>query len=142
MNLIDANLLLYAYNSASEHHVAARRWIEQLFSSPQPVGLASISVLAFLRLSTSSRVFARPLSEREAIAIVGEWLSLPQVRIFDPGPRFWAVFTGLILDGQVRGALMSDAFLAAIAIENGLVLCTNDRDFSRFDELRALNPLT
>jgi hypothetical protein len=139
--LIDANLLLYAYNSSSEHHQIARQWIERVFSSAEPVGLAWITILAFLRLATNSRVFARPLSERDAVAIVDQWLGVPAVRVFDPGPRQWSILTGLILNGQVRGPLMMDACLAAIAIEHGLVLCTNDKDFTRFEGLRVFNPL-
>jgi len=141
VKLIDANLLLYAYNSSSERHQAARRWIETVFSSAEPVGLAWITILAFLRIVTNSRALAKPLSERAAVAAVHQWLRLPSVRVFDPGPRHWSILSGLILDGQVRGPLMTDACLAAIAIEHGLVLCTNDRDFSRFDGLRVFNPL-
>jgi uncharacterized protein len=141
VNLIDANLLLYAHNSATEQHRVARRWIEGVFSSAEPVGVAWMTILAFLRVATNPRVFARPLSERDAVKIVGEWLSIPSVRVYEPGPRFWTILSGLILHSQVRGPLMSDAYLAAIAIEHGLVLCTNDRDFSRFDGLRVFNPL-
>lgn len=142
MNLVDVNLLLYAYNSSSEHHQRARQWIEHVFSSPEPVGLTWIAILAFLRIATNSRAFERPLSERDAVAIVDQWLRVSAVRIFEPGPRYWSILTSLILDGQVRGPLMTDACLAAIAIEHGLVLCTNDRDFSRFDGLRVFNPLS
>jgi toxin-antitoxin system PIN domain toxin len=141
MNLIDANLLLYAYNSATEQHHAARRWIEGVFSSAEPAGLTWVTILAFLRLATNPRVFARPLSERDAVTIVDQWLRVPAVRVFDPGPRHWTILSGLILTGQVRGPLMTDAYLAAIAIEHGLVLCTNDKDFTRFDGLRVFNPL-
>jgi hypothetical protein len=141
VNLIDANLLLYAYNSSSEHHRAARLWIERVFSSAEPVGLAWVAILAFLRIVTNPRALPKPLSERDAVAVVDQWLRVPAVRVFDPGPRHWTILSGLIRNGQVRGPLMIDACLAAIAIEHGLVLCTNDRDFSRFDGLRVFNPL-
>ena len=64
------------------------------------------------------------------------------VRVFDPGPRHWSIYSGLILNSQVRRSLMTDAYLAAIAIEHGLVLCTNDKDFTRFTGLRVFNPLS
>lgn len=141
MNLIDANLLLYAYNTSSDRHRLARQWIEQVFSSPEPVGLSWITILAFLRIATNPRAFQKPVSERDALKIVDEWLSIPQVRVFEPGPQFWTILSRLVLDGQARGPLMTDAYLAAIAIEHGLVLCTNDKDFARFDGLRVFNPL-
>lgn len=45
-----------------------------------------------------------------------------------------------MVDGQVRGPLITDAQLAAVTIEYGGVLCTTDRDFARFPLLRWKNP--
>jgi hypothetical protein len=98
VNLIDANLLLYAYNASSNHHSRAMKWLEGVFSSTQPVGLAWVVILAFLRITTNLRAFERPLSEREAVAIVSQWLNRPAVRVFDPGPRHWDIYSGLILN--------------------------------------------
>jgi predicted nucleic acid-binding protein len=36
--------------------------------------------------------------------------------------------------------LVMDAFLAALALENGATLVTTDRDFSRFPRLRLHDP--
>jgi predicted nucleic acid-binding protein len=41
----------------------------------------------------------------------------------------------------VAGNLATDAHLAALAIEHGCVLCSNDADFGRFPGLRWVNPL-
>lgn len=142
MNPIDVNLLLYAYNYSSQHHNAARLWIERVFSSNEPAGLAWITVPAFLRIVTNSRALRKPLSLRHAAAVADQWLRVPAVRLFDPGPRHWTILSSLIRNGQVRGPLIADACLAAIAIEQGLVLCTNDRDFSRFDGPRVFSPLS
>ncbi|MDQ2774245.1 MAG: hypothetical protein M3Y57_04855 [Acidobacteriota bacterium] len=43
---------------------------------------------------------------------------------------------------QASGPLVSDAVLAALAIENGATLASTDQDFSRFSGLRWVNPLT
>jgi toxin-antitoxin system PIN domain toxin len=139
--LIDANLLLYAYNASSEHHPTAKSWIERVFSSSEPVGLAWVTILAFQRIVTNSRALERPLSEREAVSIVNGWLALPAIRVFDPGQRHWVIFSELVRASQARGPLIMDAHLAAIAVEHGLVLCTNDKDFTRFAGLRVCNPL-
>ena len=141
MILIDANLLLHAYNSSSDHHQAARRWLEVAFSQPEPVRLAWVTVLAFLRIGTNPRAFEYPLSTAEASAIVSEWLEQPAVAILDPGERHWTILSGLLRTAQACGALVMDAHLAALAIEHGATLCTSDRDFTRFSGLRISNPL-
>lgn len=141
MILLDANLLLYAYNSSSEHHAAARRWLEEVFSRPQPVRLAWASVLAFLRISTNPRAFPYPLSPEEACETVASWLERPMVACLDPGERHWAILSQLLTTTQARGPLVPDAHLAALAIEHGATLCTTDQDFTRFPDLRLFNPL-
>jgi predicted nucleic acid-binding protein len=44
------------------------------------------------------------------------------------------------VEAQVTGPLVMDAFLAALAIENGATLVTTDRDFARFPKLKVTNP--
>lgn len=141
MILVDANLLLYAYMARSEQHAAARAWVEKTFAGPLPVRLAWTTVLAFLRISTNPALSGRPLRMDEAAAVVDEWLAQSAVDILTPGEGHWEILRGLLRSAQVRGALTSDAHLAALAIEHGATLCTCDRDFTRFPNLRTLNPL-
>ena len=141
MILVDANVLLYAYHPRAEQHEACKRWIEAAFSGPAPVFLAWITILAFLRIGTSPRVFDRPLSMTEANAVVASWLEAPAVSILEPGERYWEIFSDLSVSAQVSGALVTDAALAALAIEHGAAVCTTDRDFTRFAELKLLNPV-
>ena len=141
MILVDANLLLYAYNASTEHHAAARTWLEKTLSGSQPVRLAWVTLLAFLRIGTNSRVYPHPLTVAEAVSAVSEWLKVPAVAILEPGEGHWEILAGLITANQASGALVMDAHLAALAIEHGATLCTTDQDFSRFPGLRILNPL-
>ncbi len=141
MILIDANVLLYAYDETSARHAMARAWLESVFSSPEPVGLSWVTLLAFLRIGTDPRAVRRPLSPVEASAIVGSWLQRPNVNVLQPTERHWVVLSRLLTDGQARGPLVMDADLAALAIEHGATLCTVDRDFSRFPGLDVVNPL-
>ena len=141
MILIDANLLIYAYNSGSREHEGARPWLEGVLSQPEPVGLTWMTLLAFMRITTTSRLMAQPFSLEEVVSIVDEWLALPQVVVLDAGPRHWEILRGLLLAGQASGALVMDAELAALAIEHGASLCTTDRDFARFAGLKVENPL-
>lgn len=141
MILIDANLLLYAYDAASPHHAAARRWLVDLLSRPEPVGLPWLTVLAFLRIATNPRAFASPLAIEEAAQVVSEWLALPNIVTLGPGERHWEILKGLLGAAQARGPLVMDAHLAALAREHGAVLATTDRDFARFPGLHWRNPL-
>lgn len=141
MILIDANLLLYAYNSSSVQHRASRAWLETMFSGTELVRFAWVTLWAFLRISTNPRVFEQPLSIADAEAAIASWLACPVAGILDPGERHWDILRRLLHDGQAIGPLVMDAVLAALAIEHGANLCTTDRDFSRFPGLDWTNPL-
>lgn len=82
-----------------------------------------------------------PLELGNAVSIVSDWLSQPSVLIVEPTPEHWQIFMQLIPKTRVRGSLIMDAHLAALAIEHGATLCTNDRDFSRFPGLKVEYPL-
>ncbi len=141
MILIDANLLIYAYNPEAEQHEPARVWLEHVLGGGEPVWIAWTSVLAFLRVMTNPRVFSRTMTMREAVKIVAAWLDRPGVGVLEAGDRHWPILLGLLLRAQVRGPLVTDAHLAALAIEHGATLCTTDRDFTRFPGLSVRNPL-
>ena len=140
MILVDVNLLLYAYDPSSPHHAQAARWLRRTIAEEARVGLAWVTVLAFLRISTNPRV-KRPISLSDAVQVVSDWLSQPSVMLLDPGERHWSILRSLLQKGQARGSLVTDAHLAALAIEHGAILCTNDRDFTRFPDLKLDNPL-
>jgi len=140
MTLVDANVLIYAYNPAATQHAEAKRWLERAVAGPAPVRLAWVTVLAFVRIMTHAQAFKRPLSLNEAVDIVDQWLAQPTVAILDPGDRHWPTLRGLLLDGQAAGPLTTDAHLAALAIEHGATLVTTDRDFARFPGVKVFDP--
>lgn len=57
----------------------------------------------------------------------------------DTGARA-EIFQSPSLAHAVRGYVVPDACLAAMAIESGCEWVTTDRDFSRFEGLRTRNP--
>ena len=140
MILVDANVLLYAYQPRSEHHQRRRTWVEEAFSGGEPVCLAWVTILAFIRISASPRIFERPLRAAEAASAVASWLERPAVSVLEAGERCFEILRHLLVEGQVTGPLVMDAFLAALAIENGATLMTTDRDFTRFQKLKLRNP--
>ena len=141
MLLLDANLLIYAYHAESGEHAAAKVWVESAFSGTEAVGLPWLTILAFLRITTHHRVFERPLSMAKAQGIAASWLERPQVHVVEAGANFFAVLSQLLGPAQIKGPLVSDAAIAALAMEHGATLCTTDRDFARFPELKWVNPL-
>lgn len=141
MTLVDANLLLYAYDARSPHHAPARRWLTAELSSGRPVRLALTTLLAFVRISSDRRVFTRPLAPSEACALIESWLGQPNVRLLQPGSRTWRLLDAACAEGQTRGPLVMDAHLAALALEHGARIATTDRDFTRFSGIEIVNPI-
>lgn len=141
MKLPDVNLFLYAYDSRSSRHAAARDWLEQTLSGAETVALSWIVLLAFIRLSTRSIVVEHPLDVDAAIKLVESWLEQPCVTVINPTERHATVLRELLLPLGTAGNLMSDAHLAALAIEHGALLCSCDTDFTRFHGLRWIDPL-
>jgi toxin-antitoxin system PIN domain toxin len=139
--LVDANLLLYAYDANSREHARAKAWLEDVLSRTEQVGFAWVTILAFLRIATNPRALASPLPPDEAVSIVESWLAQPCVVLVSPGERHGSILGPMLARDQVRGPLVMDAHLAALALEQGAVLATHDRDFARFDGLRTVMPL-
>jgi toxin-antitoxin system PIN domain toxin len=140
--LVDVNILLYATNTNSERHVAARTWLDDRLSGTTRVGLPWNSLLGFLRIVTNRQAYASALSMRNAWNQVKDWLSADPAWIPQPTERHAAILADLLAQPAVYGKLVSDAHLAALAIEHGLTLCSTDGDFARFRELKWLDPLS
>jgi len=139
--VLDANILIYSYDSGSSQHIKARAWVETTFSGLESVGLSWQTVSAFLRVMTNTRLPGPRLSLEQAARLVDEWLEQPNVRVLSPSDEHWILLRRMIVEGQASGALISDAQLAALTMEYGGVLHTTDRDFARFPGLRWANPL-
>lgn len=139
--LVDANLLLYAADSSCPQHDRARGWLEAVLNGPQRVGLPWPALLAFVRLSTHPKVVREPLSASQAWSFVDDWLEADNAWIPAPTGRHAAVLGGLVDKYDLRGNLVPDGHLAALALEHGLPVCSSDSDFARFTEIRWVNPL-
>jgi toxin-antitoxin system PIN domain toxin len=131
---------MYSVHEQFDGHGAAKAWLDERLNGTDRVGLPWGALLAFVRLSASPRVLSRPISLRDAAGVVGAWLALPVTWTPEPSDRHARVLTQL-LAGESKADLVADAHLAAIAIEHGLVLCSTDRDFARFEGLRWTDPL-
>ncbi len=140
MKIVDANVPLYVVNSASEHHRPSRRWLDTELSGADTVGLAWVSLLAFVRLTTKVGLFPAPLTPEEATQQVNAWLSAPGAVLANPTPRHAAMIAGLLAGVGTGGNLVSDAHLAALAIEHRGAIVSYDNNFGRFDGITWLTP--
>ena len=141
MKLVDANLLLYATDERSARHSSARAWLEARLSGDEPVAFAWAVLLAFLRLATNPRVFVNPLSAEQAFDVIQTWLAQPCATVVHPGDRHAILVRQLLRSLGTAGNLVTDAHLAALAIEHGAELSSCDTDFGRFSGLRWNDPI-
>jgi toxin-antitoxin system PIN domain toxin len=139
--IVDLNLLIYATNRDAADHAEAKSWWESVLGDDEPVGLAWLVLLGFIRISTNPRILPSPLSFEQAAGLVDEWLDQPPVRIVQTTDRHWGIVKRLLQPFGTAANLTSDAHLAALAIEHGARLCSTDRDFGRFAHLQWLDPL-
>ena len=141
MILVDSNILLYARVTTFPQHDAARDWLESRLLGNAPVGLPWASLLSFLRIATNPRLFDDSDTPTSAWSEVERWLDCPAAWIPSPGERHRTILGNLLERYGAHADLVPDVHLAALAIEHGLVLCSADGDFARFEELRWENPL-
>lgn len=141
MIIPDVNLLIYAYDATSPHHSAASTWWSKRMEGPEEIGLTTVVVFGFVRISTSSRVFQNPLTVAEATARVESWLARPQVRIIEPSPNHIRDVFALLAHTGTAANLTTDAQIAALALQEKALIHSNDTDFQRFPEVRCHNPL-
>jgi uncharacterized protein len=140
VKLLDANVLLYAFDSDSVHHGKCRLWLEGALNSEEVIAVPWQTLLAFIRISTNSRAVKKPLQTGEACSIVSSLLDQANVSVLGPSDRFWALLKDQLLEAQISGPLVTDAALAALALEHGATLCSVDKDFRRFRGLKLVDP--
>ncbi len=140
--IVDANILLYAIDTASPFHHRAAQWLEDAINSPRRVGLPWQTIGAFLRISTHPRLNESPLSVEQAWAFVDDWLSQETVWIPPATQRTAQILGDLLMGSRAAANLIPDAQLAALAIEHGVPVVSNDSDFARFEGCVWINPLT
>ncbi len=137
----DLNLLLYAYDSASPYYDAARRWWDGLLNGAERVGIPWIVVVGFIRLTTGPNVLGQPATPDAAIDTVEDWFALPHVAPLNPGPEHLTLMRRALATAGTGGDLATDAHIAALAMEHGAEVHSNDSDFRRFPGVRWRNPL-
>lgn len=137
----DVNVLVYAHREELPEHESYLRWLEATVGGDGAFGLFELVASGFIRVVTHPRVFRTPTPLAVALEFVAELQARPNCVPVRPGGRHWGIFERLCRENGVRGNLVADAYLAALAIESGCEWVSSDRDFSRFGGLRWRHPL-
>ena len=143
MIIVDANILLYAYMPGFLQHQLTAEWLEGTLSEgSDAVGITWHVATAFLRLSTNRRIFDDPFTGELARAKLDELFSHPLVTAVVPTDRHWKIYSGILADLNLSGAIVMDAHLASVAIEHRASVASTDKDFRRFsDHVKVIDPL-
>lgn len=136
MILPDVNVLIYAYRKDQIHHEVSRDWLMDVVNGPSAFGMSRLVLSAVVRLMTNSRIYHPAESLGDVFDYCNWLLARPTCILVEPGERHWAVFERLCRDADTRGARVTDAWLAALAIEHGCEWITFDRDYARFPGLK------
>jgi uncharacterized protein len=139
--LPDVNVLIYAFRRDTADHPRYRRWLLEVSEAEENFAVSELVLSGLIRIVTDRRAFRQPSSLDEALAFAAVLLDRPNCVVVSPGVRHWAIFARLCRESGARGALVPDAYFAALAIESGCEWITTDRDFARFKGLRWRHPL-
>ncbi|MGI9016413.1 MAG: type II toxin-antitoxin system VapC family toxin [Euzebya sp.] len=132
MVIVDANVLLYAVDSMATHHDNSRAWLDRSLAGAEAVGLAWVVLLAFVRIATNPAIYPTPMAVDDALEQIETWLGAPAAVLAQPSARHGGVLGSLIRSAGTGGNLVTDAHLAALAIEHSAEIVSYDRDFARF----------
>lgn len=138
MQLPDVNVLIYAHREDAPEHDRYAAWLRTLTEADEPFAVSEFVLASFLRIVTNARIFDPPTPMDAAIAFCQRLVNWPRAVMVAPSRRHWDVFIDLC--ASVRGPLVTDPYLAALAIEHGCELITTDSDFARFSGLRWRHP--
>ena len=139
--VMDANLLLYAFNPLDPAHPAARRWLEETLSGEDVLAIPMLAVAAFLRASTHPSLDRLPQRMEEALSFIDDLLAVPNVRVLHTDGGHWPELKRVLEESGVLGRTVTDAQFAALALQHNGTLFTTDQHFRRFPRLRWKNPL-
>jgi toxin-antitoxin system PIN domain toxin len=141
--LPDVNVLVYGYRRESPHHERYAAWLTDLVGGADDLGLVDQVFVGFVRIVTNPRIVADPAPTGDALAFVDAVRGARRGRWLPPTDAAWERFAGLSAgDPMLRGNLVPDAWLAALALTHGCRLATADRGFARFPGLDWFAPVT
>ena len=140
MQLPDVNVLIYAHREDAPEHSRYAAWLRALTEADEPFALSEVVLASFLRIVTNARIFDPPTPMHTAIGFCQRLVDWPRAVMIAPSQQHWDIFVSLCM--PIHGPLVTDAYLAALALEHACELVTTDSDFARFQGLRWRHPLS
>lgn len=137
----DINIMVYAYDSASNHHAECANWLESALNGDVDVCFSWHTIMGLMRVLTTVKMVKNAFTAKEAMQIADDMMATPVSRMLLPGDQHFSIFRRLVNETGISGARLSDAHIAALAIEHGATVVSTDRDFRAFDGVKLINPL-
>jgi toxin-antitoxin system PIN domain toxin len=140
--LPDVNVLVYAFRREAEEYEQYARWLADVLAGSDELALHDTVLAGFARIVTNPRVVADPAPMPEAMSFLGRVRAAKRARWLPSASQTWDKLAGLVHDDRgIRGDLVPDAHLAALALAHGCTLATADRGFARFSGLTYFDPV-
>lgn len=139
MMLPDVNVLIGAFRKDSSQHIVCKHWLDRTVAGNAAFGISRLVLSAVVRITTGNAFTSRSRLE-EAFGFCRDLVEQPHARLVEPGERHWDIFENLCIETGTTGPRLTDAWFAALAIENGCEWVTLDRDFARFPLLKWTAP--
>lgn len=137
MNIPDVNVLVSAFRTDAVHYEVSEHWLRSAIEQGEPIGLLDAVVAGFLRVVTSVRAFDPPSEMADALERIDYLLATNEVRWLKSGPGYWDSLKRLLESAPIRANLVSDAHIAAVALNEGATVVTLDRDFKRLKPVKT-----
>jgi uncharacterized protein len=142
MIALDTNFLVHVHRMDSPLHDRAYAIARELMQSGRAWGIPNPCISEFLNVVTHPKIYQTPTPVIRALEQIDAWLESPTGSILHSSQNFWPLLRQLAQDTQLRGGQYHDARIAAVCMENSVTaLWTIDRDFGRYKQLKAVNPL-
>jgi toxin-antitoxin system PIN domain toxin len=141
MDFLDVNVLVTAFRRDTARHREFLQYVQSLIEADRPYAIASVVFSGLLRIVTHPKIFNSPSKLEDARQFADQLRAPGHFVPVEPGPRHWEIFLDICHRGNAKGGLISDAYLAAMAIELGAELVTDDRGFGRWPDLRWRHPI-
>jgi len=141
MQAIDTNILIHAEVQSSPRHSIALDILHRLADGALPWAIPWPCIYEFLRVVTHPRVFHPPVPVDIALEDLKQVLASPSLFLLAETERHASLLEQVLRQAEATGNLIHDGHIVALCLEHGVSeLITGDRDLSRFEGLKIINP--
>lgn len=143
MIAVDTNLLVYAHRADSPWHDLARQCLRSLAEGSAAWALPWPCVHEFYSIATHPRIYEPPSKPDQAVDQLEAWMESPTLELLSESTVHWRILKAALVKGRLAGPVVHDARIAVLCQTHGVrELWSADRDFSRFPDVRVVNPLS